>query len=238
LFLSIGKTKYSLAHQEWMLPAYVFLDPMLTLNLPKYITASTGIDALCQAVESYWSAQSTEESKEYARKAITMVLENLEPAVNNPSLQNREAMLVAANLAGKAINISKTTACHSVSYPLTSYFGVSHGHACALTLAEMCLYNSDVTDNDCLDKRGTVYVKSILSELCGLFEVENSEEMQHKIDQLMDKIGLSRKLQDLRIYTPEHHDIIVANGFNPERVKNNPRELTEEALRDILRKIA
>src|SRR3989344_1935280 len=139
----IQKTKYSLAHEEWMLPDYVFLDPTLTYNLPRYITASTGIDVLCQAVESYWSTQSTEESKGYAREAIGMVLNNLVEAVNNPSLQSREAMLLAANLAGKAINISKTTACHSVSYPMTSYFGVSHGHACALTLAEMCLYRSE-----------------------------------------------------------------------------------------------
>ena len=234
----IGKTKYSLAHQEWMLPEYVFLDPTLTLDLPTYITASTGIDVLCQAVESYWSTQSTEESKEFAREAIGMVLNNLVEAVNNPSLQSREAMLLAANLAGKAINISKTTACHSVSYPMTSYFGVSHGHACALTLAEMCLYNSDVTDNDCLDKRGAVYVKSILSELCGLFQVESIEGMQQKINKIMDQIGLTRKLQDLHISASEHHDVIVANGFNPERVKNNPRELTEKALREMLRRIS
>src|SRR3989344_714337 len=234
----IHKAKYSLAHEEWMLRDYVFLDPTLTYNLPKYITASAGIDALCQAMESYWSTQSTEESKSFAQRAITLILDNLEGAVNNPYSKNREAMMTGANLAGKAINISKTTACHSVSYPMTSYFGVSHGHACALTLAEMCLYNSDVTDNDCLDKREAVYVKSILSELCGLFQVESIEEMQQKINKIMDQIWLTRKLQDLHISASEHHDVIVANGFNPERVKNNPRELTEKALREMLRRIS
>ncbi len=234
----IGKTKYSLAHQEWMIPQYVFLDPNLSLHLPKYITASTGIDALCQAVESYWSTQSTEESKQYAKQAITIILQNLVGAVQRPSLQSRESMLLAANLAGKAINISKTTACHSVSYPITSYFGVSHGHACALTLAEMCLYNSKVSEHDCLDKRGATYVKNILSELCMLFQVEDIDEMQRKIESMMDKIGLDRKLTLLNISAPEHHDVIVANGFNPERVKNNPRELTEQALREILKRIS
>jgi len=234
----IGKTKYSLGHQEWMLPRYVFLDPALTFDLPKYITASTGIDALCQAIESYWSTQSTGESKKYARQAIPLILANLTAAVNAPSPKNREVMLLGANLAGKAINISKTTACHSVSYPITSYFGVSHGHACALTLGEMCLFNSKVTENDCLDKRGAKYVQQNLSELCSLFQTQTPEQLQHKIHQLINQIGLNTKLTDLNITAPEHHDLIVANGFNPERVKNNPRELTEIALRNILKRIS
>lgn len=234
----IDKTKYSLAHQEWMLPEYVFLDSTLTHNLPRYITASTGIDVLCQAVESYWSIQSTEESKGYAQQAIKIVLENLEGAVNKPNAENREQMMKAANLAGKAINISKTTACHSVSYPITSYFGVSHGHACALTLGEISVYNAGITVSECLDKRGTDYVKKVMHDLYDLLKVKNSQQMQEKINQLMDKIGLDRRLMSLNILTPEHHDIIVANGFNPERVKNNPRELREDALRDILRRIS
>ncbi len=234
----IKNTKYSLEHKEWMLPEYVFLDSTLTFRLPKNITASTGMDALCQAVESYWSTQSTEESKDYAQQAISLILNNLVFAVNNPSSQNREAMLMAANLAGKAITISKTTACHSISYPITSYFRIPHGHACALTLGEMVLYNSEVTANDCLDKRGESYVKKIISELCSLFQVHTPEQLHHKINCFMDQVGLVRKLSDLNITAPEHHYLIVANGFSPERVKNNPRVLTEKALQNILQRIS
>lgn len=234
----INKKKYSLAHEEWMLPDYVFLDPVLTYNLPKYITASTGADALCQAVESYWSTQSNKESKQYAQQAITIALRDLAGAVNDPTPQNREAMLKAANLGGKAINISKTTACHAVSYPMTSYFGVSHGHACTLTLGEMFVYNSKVMDPECSDKRGVEYVKRTMMELCAFFSVQTAEEVRQKIDALMEEIGLDRKLAALNIVTPEHHDVIVANGFNPERVKNNPRNLTEEGLRAMLKRIS
>ena len=233
----INKKKYSLAH-KWMLPKYVFLDPSVTLTLPKNITAATGADALCQAIESYWSVQSTEESKLFAREAIKLILENLVAAVNDPSPTNREAMMKAANLAGKAINISKTTACHSVSYPITSYFGVPHGHACALTLSEIFLYNSRITKTDCLDQRGAEYVSKTLSELYSLFQVRTVEEMQEKINLLIDQIGLSRKLTRLNIHSQENYNLIVANGFNPERVKNNPRELTETALREILKRIS
>ena len=66
----IGKTKYSLAHKEHVLPEYAIVDPKFTYCLPKRITAETGIDALGQAIESYWAVGSTDESKGYAREAI------------------------------------------------------------------------------------------------------------------------------------------------------------------------
>ena len=118
----INKIKYSLAHKEWLLPDYVILDFSFTEGLSKNITATTGMDALCQAIEAYWSINSTEKSKEYSRDAIRMILSNIENVVNNPTSESRKLMMKAANLAGKAINIAKTTACHAISYPITSYF--------------------------------------------------------------------------------------------------------------------
>ena len=79
-----------------------------------------------------------------------------------------------------------------------------------------------------------MYVQGVMQELCSFFKVKEPQQMQEKINLLMDQIGLCRKLATLNIITPEHHDIIVANGFNPQRVKNNPRELTEKALHTIL----
>jgi len=192
------------------------------------------MDALCQAVESYWSINSTDESKNYAGEAIKIVMGNLSDAVNNPSDRSREAMSKAAHLAGKAINISKTTACHAISYPITSYFNVSHGHAVALTLAPMLVYNSGVTEQDVLDEREEDYVKNILNEIVNMLNAESVGEASKKITSLMEDIGLSTKLNELGIKTQEDVDIIVKNGFNPDRVKNNPRELTEETLREIL----
>ena len=115
----IDKEKYSLAH-DYILPEHAILDSKLTTNLPPKITASTGMDILSQAIESYWSVNSKDESKEYAQESISLVLNNLITAVNNPSPRSREFMLKASHLAGKAINITKTTAPHALSYPLTS----------------------------------------------------------------------------------------------------------------------
>ena len=63
----------------------------------------------------------------YAKKAIVLILSNIEDSVNLGTKKSRSNMLYASHLAGKAINITKTTACHATSYPMTSYFGVSHG---------------------------------------------------------------------------------------------------------------
>lgn len=232
----IGKTKYSIDH-DFVLPDYLIVDPNFTMSLNKEITACTGMDALSQSVESYWSINSTKKSKDYAKRAIKLIVKNLTNSVNKPSKKTRLAMAIAANLAGKAINISKTTACHSVSYPITSYFNVPHGHAVALTLGRMLVYNSKVTQNDNLDKRGVSYVKKITGEISNLIGAGNAEDAASIIKSLMKKIGLTTRLSELGIKTEKDIGVIVKNGFNPSRVKNNPRKLTEYALRNILEEI-
>ena len=227
----IDKTKYSLAH-EFIIPNYAIVDSQLTMNLPKHITASAGMDALSQAIESYWCIDSTEESKDYAREAIKLIMGNLTDAVNNPTRESREAMAEASFLAGKAINISRTTACHAIAYPITSYFGVPHGHAVALTLAQMLVYNSKVTEKDILDKRGINYVHETLKEIAGLIGADDIQDANKRITSLMEEIGLKTRLSEIGVKTDEDIEIIIKNGFNPQRVNNNPRLLTEETLRN------
>ena len=230
------KKKYSLEH-DFLLPDYVILDPQLTMTLPKYITASTGIDVLCQAIESYWSIHSTETSKSYAKEAIKIVTANICDVTNHPSRKSRDLLLRAANLAGKAINLSKTTACHAISYPMTSFFGIPHGHAVALTLGAMLEYNYHVAEEDLLDHRGKGYVENIMKELFSLLGVKGSVEANHKIRDMMIAVGLEFRLSRLGIKNNEDTELIIKNGFNPDRVNNNPRKLTERALRNILKEI-
>ena len=232
----INKKKYSLDN-ELIIPDYAIVDPKFTMNLPKSITASAGMDALSQAIESYWCIYSTEESKSYAKEAIRLVMKNLAIAANNPTKDSRESMAKAAHLAGKAINITKTTACHSISYPITSYFNVPHGHAVALTLASFLDYNYNVTKHDVLDKRGAIHVKQTINEIVKLLGSNNIYEAKVKVTSLMKSVGLKTKLSELGINTDKDIMLIVRNGFNPERVKNNPRKLTVEALNEILNKI-
>ncbi len=233
----IAKTKYSLAYPELMQPEYVILDPQFTYELPKTITAYSGMDALTQAIESYWNIYSTNESKQFSRKAIELVMENLLNAVKNPDKESRLNMALAANFAGKAINITKTTACHAISYPITSYFNVPHGHAVALSLPPMIVYNSNVNKEDVLDKRGVKFVRKSMKELFSVIGASDSLESRDIITQLMKNIGLETKLSDLGIKNEQDIDLIIKHGFNPERVKNNPRKITEYQLRKMLEEI-
>lgn len=176
----MGKIKCSLGHKEFTLPDYAVVDSTLTRSLPPYQTASTGMDALGQAVESYWGIYSTDKSKKYARDAIEIIMGNLQEAVNNPTLKSREAMAKGANMAGKAIDITRTTACHAIAYPITSYFGVSHGHAVGLTIPSILVYNSEVSEEDVLDKRGVEYVRKTIKDLSNLLGEKHQKKLQKR----------------------------------------------------------
>ena len=228
----IDKEKHSLAH-ELMLPNYSIVDSQFTHNLPRKITASTGMDALSQSIESYWAVDSTEESMEYSRQAIKLIMGNLEIAANNPSDESRLAMAKAAHLAGKAINITKTTAPHALSYAFTSYFGVPHGHAVGLTLGEILVYNALVTEKDVADKRGVGYVQKVMYQLNGFLGTSNTDSSREKIKNLMNSIGLETNLSNLGIKNENDIDLIT-NSVNAERLNNNPRLFTPTLIKKLL----
>lgn len=230
----IDKVKYSLADSTFMQPEYVIVDPKLTYTMSKSLTAASGLDAFTQAIESFWNISSTNLSKKYSKKAIPLILSNIIEATHNPDKKSRYNMAIAANYAGKAINITKTTACHAISYPITSYFNVPHGHAAALTLPSILLFNSEVSDNDVIDPRGVNYVRKSMSELIRILGCSSFIEAKEKITELITKLNLPVKFKELGIKSPEDIELIIKNGFNPERVKNNPRLLTESKLRKIL----
>ncbi|MBU0957641.1 MAG: phosphonoacetaldehyde reductase [Nanoarchaeota archaeon] len=228
-----GKEKQSAGKPELTYPDYAIVDPRLTLSMPSSVAASTGMDVLGQAIESYWNVNATDESKELANKAIRLLVGNLEKSVAEGNISNRTPVMLGANLAGKAINLTKTTACHSVAYPITSYFGVAHGHAVGLTLGEMLVFNSQVDERSCTDERGVRYVKDTIGEITKLLDAESALESRRKIKTLMTKIGLETRLLKLGI-KKQDIQMIIENGFTPERVKNNPRVLEEQDLRNML----
>ncbi|MBW8000498.1 MAG: phosphonoacetaldehyde reductase [Planctomycetes bacterium] len=231
----IGKTKYSLAHES-LLPDIVILDPTFTDKLPASITACTGMDALCQSIESFWSVNSTEESRKYSTQAIRLLMSNLVKGVLAPDKNTRESLLIASNLAGKAINIAQTTAAHAISYPLTSYYNIPHGHAVALTLPYFIKLNSDIALENLQDKRGIDFVKNNMAELIELLDVHTPDEARDKIINIMKEIKLETRLSNLGI-GKDSIKIIVENGFNPQRMKNNPKVITETELRSLIAQI-
>ena len=223
----VDKIKYSLAH-KYMLPDYAIIDAALSYNLPKNIAASSGMDALSQAVESYWAVNSTEDSRDYAAQAIRTILKVLELAVSGDN-QAKEEMSTAAHSAGKAINISKTTAPHALSYPITSEYGVPHGHAVALTLGYFFEINSNIIDYSIVDGRGSKHISEIMKNIFSMFECGSAEETRDKWFQLMFDLGLETNLNKLGIKIKSDIHKIV-DKVNIERLSNNPVRIEKKDL--------
>lgn len=213
-------------------PDFSILDPQFLFGSNAYLRACSGFDALSQAIESYWSVCSTDESQRFSKEAIELGLKNLFGFVLNPSRRCKEDMLKAANLSGKAIDISKTTAPHAVSYPFTSHFGIPHGHAVALTLSDFYKYNSEVLPGDVVDPRGADYVLNSFSELNRLLGVSDSSAARDRLIELISEIGLET---DLSLLGMQRRDIeTILRNVNPERLSNNPRRVSKAFLREVI----
>ncbi len=226
------KTKYSIADDN-LVPDYVILDPELTLSMPRNTAAYTGFDAFAQAIESYWSINATDESKEYSREAISLIKTYFSESVLQNSLQARDAMQKAANLAGKAINIAQTTASHSISYPMSSFFGIPHGLAVFLTLPSIFAFNQEVTESDCTDIRGVAYVRDTMATLAEMV-AESGKDPKETLYFRMAAFSVDTHLSAYGISDQDAIACILDNGFNPQRMKNNPRKITRNDLSRLL----
>jgi len=230
-----GKRKYSLEH-DFMLPDVAIVDPQFTMNLPPGITAATGLDALAQAMESFWSVNSDAASKAYSRQAIRLILANLPAAVHRPSARARLQMARAACLAGRAIDITRTTASHAISYTLTARHSVDHGQAVALTLGALLYFNSQVADEDVADPRGADYVRATMAELCQLLGCPNARRARDFLRRLIADVGLKTSMRALGIDAAEAKREILRH-VNAERLRNNPRRVSKEALTHLLNEV-
>lgn len=227
-----GGRKYSI-EDESIKPDIAILDPDLTFSLPAGVVAATSMDALSQAVESYWSVNSDAESKGYSEAAIKALLGNMRDACARKTPSAMQALLEAAYLAGKAINITLTTAPHAISYTLTSCFGLSHGQAVGLLLPSFFEYNHGVGDGDCADRRGAAYVRKTVLELCRLFGCADPAAAGRALRDLMSGIGLHTRLSQAGVGGPARIDLIVEN-VNAQRLANNPRTVGKEQVRELL----
>jgi alcohol dehydrogenase len=232
----VDDVKYSVGHPSFR-PDHAILDPDLTASMSPRLTAETGLDALAQAMESLWSTRSTDASLERARAALALAWANLENAVHAPSPASRARMCTAAHLAGEAIDISRTTAAHALSYAMTIRYGVAHGHAVALTLGALLEHNSGVSDADCVDPRGTDFVRMRIADVLGIIGARDGATGRRVLTDLLRSVELETTLSSLGIGTPEARREIVAS-VDAERLANNPRALDATQLTAIIDAIA
>lgn len=130
-----NQVKLSLYHPD-LLPEVYVLEPGFLASLPLYQKKATFLDALCQGIESYWAKSATAESKAWAKQGITLLLSQAEGYFAQEDA-TYESILLGANYCGKAIQLSKTTAPHAMSYGLGQACHIPHGHGVALCLAQI-----------------------------------------------------------------------------------------------------
>ena len=216
-----------------LLPDHAILDARLTLSTSSYQRAVSGIDALCQSIESLWAVNSTDQSRHHAQRAIGLILDNLGQSINATKLPVQQQMLLAAHLAGQAINITRTTAPHALSYILTSAFGVSHGQAVALWLPAFFIINADYQNRPLNDPRGKTHLDMVFTTLFTLFEVKTAHEFVQRFSRILTDTGLSLALDELGIDGPNHAQLIIDN-VNLERLSNNPVAISAADLYQVI----
>lgn len=214
---------------ESCIPGTVLIDTEVLKTLPLYQRKSTMLDALSHAVESFWSVNSMEESKQYSREAIRLFRENMDGYLGNTE-EGNAGMLRAAHRAGMAINISQTTAGHAMSYMMTSLFGCAHGHAAALcnrVLFPWMIRNTD----QCIDPRGEVFLKQTFRELAEALGCRTEEEAAEKLDTVFIRLEM-----EIPAATEEQFKIL-RTSVNPVRLKNHPIRLDGETIDRLYRRI-
>lgn len=203
----------------WLAPDYAFIVPELTATLPLRLTLSTGLDALTHATESYWSRKSNPISRELSKTAIQLIVQGLDRVIVNPGdMEGRTWMCVGAVYAGMAFANTRTTACHSISYPITMRFGVEHGFAVALTLVGVMRYN-----------RNSIIELRVLLQAFGAKDIGD-------IQRWLDHICYGIQPLRLQAFGIKQEDIqlIAEMSFTAGRMDNNPVDLDINAVKDIL----
>jgi alcohol dehydrogenase class IV len=198
-------------------PKIAFIVPELTLSMSAQMTISTGLDAMCQAIESYWSKYTTPIVQEIAFRAVELVVQNLRKAVKIPDdIAIREKLCRASVLAGLAFSQTRTTACHSISYPLTQLYNVPHGLAASITLDAVGRMNKGHFQND--------------EELFELFGQYGG--ILNWIDITCEGV-IKMRLSNFGIKENDIN-IIVDNAFTGGRMNNNPVDLSKDDVTEIL----
>ena len=232
----IGEDKFSVVGTA-LYADLVVLDPGLAVSGSPRQRAGSGIDAVCQAIESLWAGAADERSRRVARHALRLLLPCLASFVEAPDARSARAMCLGSHLAGRAIDTSRTTAAHALSYALTKRYGVDHGAAVALTLAPLMEVHAAAAPPrlrpGTTPEQHAAAVASILRAL----GAGSGEEAARRFRYLLTRIGLPTRLAEVGLTSADARQQ-VARSVNLTRLGNNPVALSEDDLIGILERAA
>lgn len=221
--------KASIRDDSWF-PALALVDPELTLSLPPAATASTGADALCQAIEAYVSIGAGPLTDPLAAAAIRRIGRSLErAATQGDDLEARSDMLYGSLLAGMAMANAGLGAVHGLAHPLGARYGLAHGVLCGLLLPHVMAYNLAFAAG-----RYAQVAELLGLEVRGLAPEAAGERAVEHLRALLARIGIPERLAPLGGRT-EDVQALVAEALGQSSLRFNPRPMQAEDVRAVLR---
>lgn len=212
---------------------YVVLDPDMTLKLPPSITAATGLDAFCHAIECFMSKKANPFSDLYALRAIELITKNIKTAYNDgTNAEARENMLLAAFYGGLCIASASTVAVHALSYPLGGKYRIAHGVSNAMLLPHVMEYNADAIQDKLVKVAAAMGI-----DISGKTKDEISKEVISEIYSLVRYLKIP---SDLYKYGISRSDLdnLVNSAFEVKRLlDNNPKAMSKEDIKNIYLKL-
>ncbi|MYQ97005.1 MULTISPECIES: iron-containing alcohol dehydrogenase [unclassified Streptomyces] len=212
----------------------VLVDPRLTSSLPRRDSVASGLDALAQAVESYWSVSADGGSRALALAALERLLPPLAHAARTGSFTDpgvRAGLAHGASLAGAAIDLTRTTAAHALSYELTARLGLAHGTAVALHLDWLMARHAALTEAECRHPEGAPGVRRRVATVQRLAEEATGGSVELLVRRLLTLGGQPAGLRELALPARSWRQPLTA-ALTSNRAGNNPCVLTED---DVLR---
>ncbi|MFT4145414.1 MAG: iron-containing alcohol dehydrogenase family protein [Mobilitalea sp.] len=200
------------------------IDPELTYTLPASVTASTGMDAFCHAIEAYWNKQSQPICDMLAMGALKAILENIKTAYEEPGNQEaRGAMQVASLIAGMAFSQTRTTGIHAISFPLTTEFGASHGTACSITLPAFIR----------ISEQGEPEKMRYLAAFLGYRSVA---ELADAVEALMVSMKMPVRLSEIGVKETDLEHITEV-GLKAAIIQLTPAQMNKDTVYNLLKSI-
>jgi alcohol dehydrogenase class IV len=218
-------------NSPYLYPDLALLDPQLTLSLPPGPTATTGLDALCHAIESYTSINASPMSEMLSLEAIGLISENLRTCVHNGGdLSAREQMLLGSLYAGLGLANAGVTAVHSLSYPLGGKYGIPHGLANTIMLPPVMDFNLPAA----LEK--FAIIAEVMGEVTDDLPLREAAYLAlDAVDALIEDCGIEAGLSDFNIAEEDFPELAKVAMTVARPLENNPRKVTLEDAIGIYR---
>lgn len=197
------------------------VDPELTAGMPLALAVSSALDAVAHAVESYWARGTNAVSRALALEAVRTIMGSMDDLLEG-RVEARDAMARGSMLAGLAFSNTKTTACHSISYPLTMHYGIPHGAAVSMLLAPVFRLNAP----------GVEGVDALLSAL----GAADGAGLERRIRDILRRSGQAATLKEWGAQR-EELPRLAELGITRGRADNNPVSIEPDTILTILEQI-